>query len=280
MIVTAPTGKRIKLSVLPLSEISSHEAVLPSLLRTIRDDMKKTGYQRDPILVDKRTKLALDGMHRIKSLEMLKARFIVCAEYNYRDPALRLERWLRTIIGAKYSLFSTLVSGFEMSACQSFSDAISRVDTNKRGIAMLYGRESFYGGEGLGLLDLYKRIGEIDRATEKGKMELQFIPDLGRHNLRTSRSVLTLYPAKLPKKDLLMAVRKGELLPYKSTRFIVPLRPMGIHFPISSLQRDSLSDCENRLNQIVKLSKVVLEQRNIRYEGRKYSERLAVFEQR
>ena len=241
--------------------------------------MKRTGYQRDPILIDKKTKLALDGMHRIKSLEMLKARFIVCAEYDYQDSGIRLERWLRAIIGARDSLISTLISSFEMIACNDVNDAIGRVDTNKRGIALLYGTKSFYGGQGLDLLDLYRRIGEIDRASEKSKMELQFISDLRRLDLQSSRSVLTLYPAKLAKKDLLTSVRKGELLPYKSTRFVVPLRPMGIHFPIRPLQKDSLSDCENRLCKIVKLSKVELKRENIRYEGRNYSERLAVFKQ-
>lgn len=279
MFVTVPTGKRLEISVLPISDICPHEAILPSLLRTIRNDMKRTGYQSDPILVDKKTKLALDGMHRIKSLEMLKARFIVCAEYDYQDSAIRLERWLRTIIGARNSLISTLISSFEMSPCKNVNGAIRRVDTNKRGIALLYGTKSFYGGEGLDLLDLYRRIGEIDSASEKSKMELRFVSDLRRRDVQTSRSVLTLYPAKITKKDLLKSVRKGELLPYKSTRFIVPLRPMGIHFPIEPLQRNCLYDCENILYKIVKLSKVELKQENIRYEGRNYSERLAVFKQ-
>ena len=278
MIVTAPTGKRIQLSVLPISDILPHEAILPSLLRAIRGDIKRAGCQRDPILVDKKTKLALDGMHRIKSLEMLKAKFIVCAEYDYQDPSVRLERWLRSIRGANYSLVSILISSFEMSACQNSDIAIRRVDTFKSGIALLSGTKSFYGGEGLGLLDLYKKIGEIDRACEKSKVELRFIPELRRRDFHIG-SVLTLYPAKLTKEDVLKSGRKGELLPYKTTRCIVPIRPMAICFPIRSLQKDSLAECENRLDQIVRLSKVVMREKNIRYEGRKYSERLAIFKQ-
>ena len=277
LIVPIPNGKRVQLSIVALDEITPHEQTVPSLLETIRNDMKRTGYQRDPILVDEKTHLALDGMHRIESLRSLKAKYALCAEYDYFDDSVKLERWLRTIIAPSRKLVLAIISKFEMKRCPSFRTAVLNVESGNSGIALLSNRESYCGGKGWDFLDLYRKIGETDKLCERNKVGIQFFTESDKFNLFSSESVATLYPAKLSKKDVMRFVGRNELLPFKTTRYIVPVRPMGIYFPISYLRRYSLSDCRKKLNQIVSHSKVSLERRNLLYEGRRYSEPIAIF---
>jgi L-serine kinase (ADP) len=239
--------------------------------------MRRTGYQRDPILVDGKTKLALDGMHRIRSLKSLGANFAVCSEYQYFSRGVKLERWIRTIVGPGPDLISRIRSKFSMETCSGIESAVEKVDGSKSGIALLSGQTSYYGGKQLNHMELYKRLGEVDELCENRGVNLEFVPESEKLDLYSSAAVATLYPAKLTKRDVLESARNRRLLPYKTTRHVVPLRPMGIYFPIDLLRNGSISDCKKELERIVKFSKVIVERKNIWYEGRRYSERIAVF---
>jgi hypothetical protein len=277
LLVSLEGGASLQLSIIPLDEIRPHERTIPSLLRTIRNDMIRTGKQRDPILVDRKTLLALDGMHRIESLKSLGANYALCAEYDYLSDSVKLERWLRTMIAPSRKLVSTIVSKFEMTPCVSIKTAIRRVETRENGIALLSNRESFLGGESLDVAEIYQKIGDIDALCEKDKVELQFLSESEKVNMFSSESVVVIFPASLSKLDVLRLARRNELLPYKTTKHTVPMRPMGIYFPISYLRKRNLPECRQKLDQIVNFSKVVLERQNTWYEGRRYSERIAIF---
>lgn len=239
--------------------------------------MRRTGEQRDPILIDAKTKLALDGMHRIKSLHSMRAKRAVCAEYDYLDDAVKLERWLRTIIAPSQKLVSMIVEEFEMRSCRSFKRAIQSVERGKERIALLSYKESFVGGNHWSVREIYRKIGEIDTFCERNRIELQFSTESDKLKMFSSESVMMIFPPKLSKTEVLSMAKQNELLPYKTTRYVVPVRPMGVHFPISRLKHSSLSECQEELDKIVNFSKVVLEKRNSWYEGRKYSERIAIF---
>ena len=104
---------------LPLNDIKPHESIIPRELETLTRDMERTGFQRDPILIDSKTHVALDGMHRRAALERLGARNALCAEYDYLSDEVKLERWLRYIIAPNKSLLDFVIELFNMEACRS-----------------------------------------------------------------------------------------------------------------------------------------------------------------
>jgi hypothetical protein len=239
--------------------------------------MRRTGEQRDPILVDEKTHVAMDGMHRIESLRSLGAKFAVCAEYDLHRDDIQLERWLRTIIAPSTKLIEVIISKFEMKPCKSIQHAIGLVQTKEAGLALLSRRHSYFGGENLDIEDVYTKVAEIDALCEKNKIELQFAGEHEKLRMFSSDSVYMLFPAHLSKSDVLRLAMANRLLPYKTTRYVVPIRPMGLYYPISFLSVRTLSECNHELERIVNLSKVVVKRKDSWYEGRKYSERVAIF---
>jgi hypothetical protein len=277
LLVSLDHKSKVQLAIVPLDDIQPHERTIPSLLRSIRDDMRRTGEQRDPILVDRRTLFAMDGMHRIESLRLLGAKYALCAEYDYREEGVKLERWLRTIIAPSEKLVSKILSRFAMIPCESITEAMRQVDNGEAGVALLSRIRSFVGGESFSVVDVYRKIGEIDSLCEKSKVDLHFATESEKSRMFSSDSVSMIFPARLSKSDVLSLARRNELLPYKTTRYVVPVRPMGIYYPLSFLRKRSFSDCARKLEDIVNLSKVVLQKRDTWYEGRRYSERIAIF---
>lgn len=267
----------VRLSVVPIGEIRPHERTIPSLLESIMRNMRRTGYQRDPILMDEKTGLALDGMHRLKSLELLGAKYVVCALFNASNRSIKVERWLRTFVAPGGDLADLLVKKFEMLPCSDFRSAIRSVESGKSKIAFVSRHSCYIGGLGWTNSEVYRKLGEADKLCEKRHVELHFLSELEKFGLFASESVQLLYPAKLTKGEIATFSARGELLPYKTTRFTVPVRPMGLYFPLSSLRKESITECNEVLQNIVKFSKAILEPKNIWYEGRKYSEQLAIF---
>lgn len=269
--------KLVELSIIPIDQVRPHEDTVPSFLDAIRRDMRRTGYQRDPILIDKKTHVALDGMHRRAALISLHAKYAVCAEYDYLGQSVALERWLRYFVGPDDDLLSSIISVFNMKPCPNFREAVRTVDAGRSSLALLSNRESYVSKENWNMLEMYRMLSEVDELFAKNDIEIDFVPESNKFNLFSSESVFVLYPPKLSKRNVLEIARKHAVLPYKTTRHVVPIRPMGIYFPLECLKNSTRKECDEELHRIVNLSKVHVEQRHVWYEGRRYSEPLAIF---
>ena len=90
-------------------------------------------------------------------------------------------------------------------------------------------------------------IGEADRLCERNDVDVHFLTESEKFGLFSSESVQLLYPAKLSKREIAQFAARHELLPYKTTRYIFPVRPMGLHFPLSCPKFKRAQKEENRL---------------------------------
>ena len=270
-------GIEFDLAIVPLNELRPHEATVPKILDSIIADLKRTEFQRDPILIDRKTRTVLDGMHRRASLEAAGAKFALCAEFDYLDDSIKLERWLRYFIAPDEKFLSRLNSLLHLHRSENFRQAIRAVDTGSSKIALLSAGDSYVGGENWNVMKTYETVEKVDELSLEYKINLDYTPDSSKLELFTSESVYLLYPVRLSKTDVLQVANQNRVLPCKTTRHVVPVRPMGVYFPLDLLKGSSESDCERELKNIVKLSKIELEKRQVWYEGRRYSEPLAIF---
>ncbi|MFI5419910.1 MAG: hypothetical protein ACHQ1H_02975 [Nitrososphaerales archaeon] len=277
MLVHVFARKTIELSIVPLSEIKPHEDTIPDLLDSLTRDMARTKLQRDPLLVDRKTHMALDGMHRRAALQKLGAKFAVCAEYNYLDEEIKLERWLRYFIAPDSNLLSKLSLVFKMKSCPGYRPAAKIVDEDRGSVALLSAAESLVSRQKGNPSKVYEKIKKAAALCKAAKIQVEFAPESSRFELFTSESVYVLYPKILRKQDVLYMAEKNRVFPCKTTRHVVPVRPMGIYFPLNDLTNSSYERCTEKLETIVKGSKITREDREVWYEGRRYSEPLAIF---
>jgi L-serine kinase (ADP) len=277
MEVRLQNGQKVKVSVVRIKNLTPHETTIDSLLDSVKRDLSRTGFQRDPLLIDESTLTVLDGMHRRAALEMLGAKLAICASYDYLNRAVILERWLRYFIAPDMQLIDDLVRLFDLEKSPSIDNAIRAVDASKNGVALLSRKESYVGEKQLSLEQVYKKLSDFDRLMQSKRLEVQFRPEAQLRSLFISESVFVLYPMKLYKEQILAIAKEGRRLPFKTTRHTVPVRPMGMYFPINKLAGSELRECNEELERIVRASKVKLIEKGQWYEGRRYSERLAVF---
>lgn len=277
MLVQVSKSQNIELRIFELDSLISHEQTIPSLLDSVKRDMERTGYQRDPIIVDTDTEIILDGMHRRAALESLGANFALCACFNYLDEKIILQRWLRYFIAPDRQMIDELIGLFDLEKVENYQNALSLVDSRKSPIALLSSKQSYVSRETYDLQTVYRRLGDFDRLASQRGIQVEFHPDNEETDLFLSESLFVLYPMAFRKEDIIRVATNHKLLPYKTTRHIVPIRPMGLYFPLDLLKQRRIEICDSKLKEIVSESKVDLVEPNSWYEGRKYSEALAIF---
>ncbi len=216
-------------------------------------------------------------MHRRAALAAVGSHFALCARYDYLSNAVILERWLRYFIAPSEEFLSEVVSLLKLSERPNFEEAVRAVDGGESKIALLSAADSYTSDREMSLLEVYDAVSSIDKLCEKYRIDLDYTPESSKYELFTSESVYLLYPEKMSKKDVLDMAGKGHLFPCKTTRHIVPVRPMGVYFPLDLLKGTSEAACLKELKNIVNTSRIELEKREVWYEGRRYSEPLAIF---
>jgi L-serine kinase (ADP) len=60
-----------RFALLPINDLKTHEAAEPDRVRRVMRQMKSTGVVKKAIIVDSKSMVVLDGVHRLSALQML-----------------------------------------------------------------------------------------------------------------------------------------------------------------------------------------------------------------
>lgn len=70
-----------------LEKLKPHEKVLPKHIQKLLKEIQKDKAIYTPVLIDKKSKVILDGHHRVFIARLLKMQKIPCIEVNYFNDA-------------------------------------------------------------------------------------------------------------------------------------------------------------------------------------------------
>jgi len=73
--------------------LKEHEEVSLDHLIQLKQEIKKDGFLKDPIIVDKNTNIILDGHHRFNSLKQLNCTKILAYFVDYNSPKIKVKNW-------------------------------------------------------------------------------------------------------------------------------------------------------------------------------------------
>ena len=268
----------LTLELLRPKEILPHEDTIPKLTTRLMQKIEADGVQLDPILVDQSSKVILDGMHRHEALLKLGCRRILACGLNYSDDSVKIFRWVRCW-QATSIFMQELIEQLRLSKSRSRLHAIREVDGRRASFAILTNDSSYVSSlPHSNTLESYTPIRDFDRVAEAYDVHVQtFGQDEALSKLGESYSGL-LYPAPLEKRDVVQSGLNRKPFPAKSTRHVIPVRPMGVGIPLETLRSGAATDAESQqiLSKLLAKSYRVLEPGS-RYRGRTYQDTLIVF---
>ena len=75
----------VRFALVPLRDLKTHESVEPDRVRRVMRQMKSNGVVKKAIIVDSKSMVVLDGVHRLSALQMLGAVRVPAWLVDYSD---------------------------------------------------------------------------------------------------------------------------------------------------------------------------------------------------
>ncbi len=227
-------GLGLSLGLARISSLRPHEGLLEEDVRSLASSMAGEGVQLDPLMVDSATMVVLDGTHRLEALRRLGAIWAAVALVDYRDPGVRVGRWLRAVDPGAASAAAERAG---MRRVGGWEEAMEEVDSSGRRAAVLMpSGPSYLGPESEGSLGAHLMAEPIWRASPH--VELVRDDEVAKA-LGSGRAVV--YPPTPRKEEVLAAAESGTLFPPRSTRHVFRARPLGLGVPLSELRSEEPS---------------------------------------
>jgi L-serine kinase (ADP) len=258
------------------SDLKPHEETVAEDLKKLVDALRENPVLRHPIIADRTTGIVLDGTHRLAAIKQLRCDFIPSALVDYEDPQITIERWFRQLSGSNVpSLKKDLrrlnpkeVSHDECEDGLSKRRWYATVENPTSSLAFPVRSPDPY--------DMVRDSHGIEMLARKQGVRIAYQDN--RDLEAGDAESLVMSTIKVEKKEVVETVRKGKLFPPKSTRHLVPSRPLGGGVPIDWLQGSDFSEAQSRYQEYIQSRKVKRLPEGSRVGSRRYLEEVFLFE--
>ncbi len=272
----------LTLAIVDISSLHVHEETIPALARYLADLIAADGYVKDPIVVDKKTLTVLDGVHRVAALRKLGIPRIPACLVDYMSPRIRVSNWYRTITDT--SRTETTIKNIRLQN--------ATIETTQKRRTEFIGRSPYVAAirfrnktllaksKFRNLREAYKIIQEIENKLQYAGLRIKYETEKDAlKSLRKGNADAVICTPKLTKQKIVKAAMSDFVLAPKTTRHIIPARPMRLNVPLSLLKN------KKSLAEINALMRNMLQSKRLRtlplgsvLDGRRYEEQLHIFE--
>jgi len=258
------------------SDLKPHEETVVEDLKRLVDALRENPVLRHPIIADVRTGIVLDGTHRLAAIKQLRCNFIPSALVDYDNPQITIERWFRQFSGANLrNLENDLrrLKPKEISRDECEDGLVKRrwyatVENPRSALAFpVRSRDPYEMSRDSHAIEIAARKQNVNIAYQDNKEIRPGDPES-----------LMMSTIRIEKEEVVETVKKGQLFPPKSTRHLVPSRPLGGGVPIDWLQGSDFSEAQSRYQEFIQSRKIKQLPEGSRVGSRRYLEEVFLFE--
>ena len=275
-------GFEIEIRIESLDDVHVHEETIPELLEQMIHNIRLGGKIRDPLIIDSNTRVVLDGMHRVAALREIGCRYLPACLIDYRSPKVMVGCWHRVLSGRPWeSKFLDFIKSLGLEAISSpLEEAFQDLEERKATAALLVGENChLFKAPDNNIRESYEWIKRIEIAMKKEGFSIFYETKSDTEKLVKSGKVsAALLVPRVHKEEVLKAALSGNIFAHKTTRHILPVRPVNVGTTIELLRGDRTQDQVDS-SLVEQLSKRKFERlpEGTLYEGQRYEEELLVF---
>ncbi|HEV2119414.1 MAG TPA: ParB N-terminal domain-containing protein [Candidatus Bathyarchaeia archaeon] len=266
----------ILIALMKASNLKPHEETVPEDLKRLVNALEENPVLRHPIIADRRTGIVLDGTHRLAAIKQLECNFIPSALVDYGDPQIAIERWFRLFSGSNVAKLENDLRrlNHREASREECEDGLSKrrwYATVERPLSRL--------AFPIRSPDPYEMVRDSHSIEITAREHDVGIAYQDKKNTETGGpGSLIMSTIRIEKKEVVETVEKGKLFPPKSTRHLVPSRPLGGGVPIDWLQVSDFSEAQSRYQKYIRSRKVKRLPEGSRVGSRRYLEEVFLFE--
>ncbi len=272
------TGKiPILLTLKRIQDLKPHEKAVATDLRGIVTTLERDPVLRHPIIADSATGAVLDGTHRLAALSQLGCYTIPTALIDYQNPLVRVDRWFREITGETLNDFMKRIeqspSPLPMSASQAGQNLLSRSSY----ATLCDQRECFtFRSNGPRALEACQNAFQIEEIARNNHLKIAYTDnDDLKELLKNSFLMSTI---RVEKSEVIESCLNHSLFPPKSTRHLIPSRPLGLAVPLELLRNKNYAEAESAFVQHIRSKHMRRLRGGSKVGSRRYLEEVFLFE--
>lgn len=258
------------------SDLKAHEETIPDDLKRLVSALRDNPVLRHPIIADIHSGIVLDGTHRLAAVKRLKCNFIPAALVDYDDPRITVERWFRLFSGPNVAKFE---SGLRRLDLREVNHDECETGLLQRQWYATVERGGFCGAFPRRKNTAYDMVRDsyaIELAARKKKVKISYQDNKDQESSRKTSLVMSMI--KILKSEVVETVSQGQLFPPKSTRHLVPSRPLGGGVPLEWLQSSEYTEAESQYHEFIRSRKITKLPEGSRVGSRRYLEEVFLFE--
>jgi hypothetical protein len=269
-----------KITLHELDKLHVHEEIIPELVENLARKISNDGSFFHPIVVEKGNSVVLDGMHRVAASKKIGFRYIPLCLVDYDNPNIQVGSWYRLIQNPSLQEALEVCAGLGLSVQEGSFDGHLKLIERREAIAALFTSELSLALQGAArdikdAYDLIRNIGEHLR--RRGSMIRYDTENEAQKKVNDGRISIGLATPVISKSEIVEVALSDRIFAPKSTRHIIPARPMAVNIPTDWLWGDlSLREINRMMVDLLK-SKRIERLPPGQVLDRKYDEELFVF---
>jgi len=210
-----------------------HEQILESLLRRLVTALTADQCLKHPIIVDRQSRVVLDGTHRLAAARALGCRFIPVCLVDYQNPHVVIGCWHRVVSprSAIERVTRAIVDGGFRLEEMGLLEACDLVEKREATASLAFPSTCFaIRGPHDDIKGAYDAIREMEQRLRAAGYSIHYETehDALSHLTAGDGCSLLLVPT-VSKDEVVHVASRGQVFSYKATRHVVPLRPLFVN---------------------------------------------------
>ncbi len=281
IIIDAPQ-LRMEIKFVSIESLFKHEKTIPTALEQLKQELLDEQILKHPIIVDADTYVVLDGMHRVAALEKLECKIAPVSFVDYQNTAIELFAWYREFDGnlpfSNLLETITLEGKYDQLKISSIQ-AYKVVNTRDAMTALANGKTAFalIPKISLTIKEIYDKIAAIEVFAQKMGYSVIYSTEADALKSIESGNRPVLIVPSLTKDEVVHYALQHQLFAQKTTRHVVPARPLFTNVPLSWLKTANLKKANKQLFAYLNSKQIIKKDPGSIIDGRRYEEPAYVF---
>ena len=221
-----------------LSRLHIHEEIIPNKMEELVQKIPQDGVWIHPIVVDSNSLVVLDGMHRVAAAKKIGYRYIPACLVDYGNPNIHIGCWYRMFDALVLDeARRALIDAGLTPASKTYEEAYSLVE-ERRAITAIFSNTWCLAATGA-VTDIKGEYEAIKRVEDL----LQTSHHMGYNTDKDAPTRIAsgeyscgLMTPTVTKKEVVDTALKGMVFSQKTTRHVIPARPMFVSVPTEWLK--------------------------------------------
>jgi len=264
----------ILLALRPIKTLKPHEETVRLSLDALVALLCRAPVLRHPVIVDEKTGLVLDGTHRLAALVEIGCQFAPCALVNYQDSRIRVERWFRKIEGINLGDFKLKLATMTPRQVESakgeqcLSDRTCYASIEDPDDCLVFSTAT------RDPVDLAYAGYEIEMIARKDRLQITYEDN----KTFPQSNGFVLSTIAVGKQEVIEHSTRGRVFPPKTTRHVIPSRPLGIGVSLALLREAERGEAQRKFLKHLQSRRLVRKPEGSWVGSRRYQEEVFLFE--